>query len=42
MTIPITTVERIEKAMKMFDDELRDKPDWQGWMNKKSHKFAIL
>jgi hypothetical protein len=30
-----------EGALALFDRELRDSRDWQGWENNKVHKYAI-
>jgi len=34
--------EELIAAMDKFDAELRDSKDWQGWEDKKNHKYAIL
>ena len=39
--IPKTTPEEIVKAMKRFDQELRETADWSGWEQKGYNKYAI-
>jgi 5-methylcytosine-specific restriction protein A len=39
--IPASTREKIEEAMRQFDGELRDTPEWRGWEENEAHKYAI-
>lgn len=39
--IPDATREAILEAMERFDRGLRDSPEWRGWEQKDSHKYAI-
>lgn len=41
MTIQSGTPDDIRNAMQRFDAELRNTSDWQGWEERKNHKFAL-
>jgi hypothetical protein len=40
--IPSCSREDLIRAMRKFDSDLRDSPDWTAWEDNNSHKFAIL
>ncbi len=40
--LPDVSREMIIEAMNKFDRELRDTPDWQGWEDRGSQKYAVL
>jgi len=41
MAIQSATPENIRDAMRRFDAEMRNMPDWLDWEDKKTHKFAF-
>ncbi|RMV72718.1 HNH endonuclease [Pseudomonas caricapapayae] len=41
MAIPAVEKKAIEQALKKFDKELRNRPDWATWESNRSYKFAI-
>ena len=41
MPIPDATPEDIRRAMIEFDKQLRHTPEWQGWEERGSYKYAI-
>ena len=41
MAIRTGTADDVLNAMRLFDEELRDTPDWLDWEEKKNHKFAF-
>lgn len=41
MAIPVVEKAKIEKAILLFDQELRNAPEWNNWEHNRAHKFAI-
>lgn len=39
---PVVSRERILEAMVMFDNEMRNTADWQGWESRGNQKYAVL
>lgn len=39
--IPTVAATTIREAMARFDAELRETPEWQGWLDNRAHKYAI-
>lgn len=39
--IPPVDPPALQEALALFDRELRDSQDWQGWEGNKPHKYAI-
>ena len=42
MTIGPGTKADIERAIRQFDGELRDTPDWADWESNNNYKYALL
>ena len=42
MTIGPGTKADIERAIRQFDAELRDTPDWADWESNNNYKYALL
>jgi len=41
MSIPEVSREKIVEALQIFDRELRESQEWQGWEQRRSYKYAI-
>ncbi|MNF40660.1 hypothetical protein D3C84_216690 [compost metagenome] len=41
MKLPAVKKEKIELALKQFDEKYRNRTKWKGWMGTQSHRFAI-
>src|ERR1039458_4049343 len=39
--IPETTKDSLLDAIRRFDEDLRDAPEWEDWERQESHKYAI-
>lgn len=41
MKLPAVKKEKLERALKQFDEKFRNKPEWRGWMDNQAHLYAI-
>ena len=41
MKLPAVKKEKLERALKQFDEKIRNKPEWKGWMDNQAHRYAI-
>ncbi|HCW0157064.1 HNH endonuclease [Pseudomonas aeruginosa] len=41
MILPNATAAKLERAIKLFDRDLRDTQEWDGWEENRAHRYAI-
>lgn len=41
MAIKAVSKERIDEALRLFDNDLRTRKEWQGWEDNQAHRYAI-
>ncbi|MFG0631406.1 HNH endonuclease [Pseudomonas sp. xss_2] len=41
MKLPQVKTEKLEQALKQFDQKIRNRAEWQGWMSNQAHRYAI-
>lgn len=41
LKLPAVKKEKLERALKQFDEKFRNRPEWKGWMDNQAHRYAI-
>ncbi|MDQ0124652.1 5-methylcytosine-specific restriction protein A [Pseudomonas lini] len=41
MKLPAVKKEKLERALRQFDEKFRHRPEWKGWMDNQAHRYAI-
>lgn len=41
MKLPAVKKEKLERALKQFDEKYRNTPEWKGWTSNQAHRYAI-
>ncbi|AKK00035.1 HNH endonuclease [Pseudomonas sp. MS646] len=41
MKLPIVKKEKLQQALKRFDEKFRNKPEWKDWTNNQAHRYAV-
>lgn len=41
LKLPPVKKEKLDRALRQFDEKFRNKPEWQGWIDNQAHRYAI-
>lgn len=41
LKLPAVKKQKLEEALKQFDETFRQRPEWKGWTENQAHRYAI-